>query len=222
MAIVLDSTATGTNFGTAVSVSLNNVAGTFLIAALSYSAGGGLSWSAVSYDSAAMTSQVSANNLGGAVGSQIFSLASPSTGTKTFAATLSGNAAWACALYSFTGVNNVDTTTSSTAGSGTGSISLSASVSANAWIIDCAGNNNTNTMTPGTGQTNRHGALTGFGNEMFCTTNGPLSAGTNGVSWTATSFSQPAYTAIAIDPTASAAAASKFGQSMIPSMRRML
>jgi hypothetical protein len=199
-AIALDNSNSTNGFGTAVSFSYTNTAGNFMVACLGFNGVTAATWSNVQYNGVALTSQIIENNAAGINNANMFTLKSPTTGANNFTATQSASQAWYLTVYTFTGVNDIELVAGNTNGGGTGTLSITTTTAnANDWGIDCSMNGSANVITAGTGQANTQ-TKSQFGAEVFSSTKGPLSAGSNTMSQTASSFAQPAYALVAISP----------------------
>lgn len=203
MAIALDSTSSllVNGGGVSVSAAFVNTAGTYLVLCFGYSAAATHAPFSATYGGVSMTNRIATENAAGNTASIIFTLATPSLGSNTLAVTWDGVSVNRFVnVYSFTGVDSLDTAIGNTLGGGTGTITQAITIANNnEWIIDSAVNNNTNAMTPGVSQTHPLGGnATAGATDFWSSTKENVSAGANTVSWTASGFSQPAYSTIAL------------------------
>lgn len=210
MAIALDSSAAlvGTfGAGTSVSVAFNNVAGTYLVVTLATNSSPTHAPFSATYNGVAMTRVLDTANASGVSDAVIFILALPATGSNTVSITWDAvSINRAAAAYSFTGVDSVDVSGGVIVGpAGLMQVDLTTGF-ANEMMVNVGYNNNANAMTEGAGQTNVFKSNSATGTWATSLKTAPT-AGVNSQSYTATSFSQPAMSAISLKATAASSPA---------------
>lgn len=196
--IALDNTTTSGNNKTSNSASWNHTVATdgvlFVVVSSRNSTDANRPVTSITYNGASLTKACSIQNNSYDLGSEIWYITNPTTGSSasiTVNMTGSGNL-WAAAASSFTGVNTTNAigTSNSTSASST-SISTSITPSqSNSWIIDAVYSKNDGAITPNRTQRSNQ-AVNSSGDHVGHSTTGPVSSSTP-MSWSWSSSGQNA------------------------------
>jgi hypothetical protein len=164
---------------------------------------------AVTFNSLALTQSTQTVDNGGPTTAAIWYRSSPPAGSQTVSITWgTAQSQTAAGVICFSGTNTttpIDIQNCSVAGSGGGTVTVSLTTTVNNdTLYDSLYNNNTNALTSGSGTIQWSAAQSGNTGTAGATKNS-VGIGANSMTYTATSFSQPAYCGIAIELAAAAA-----------------
>jgi hypothetical protein len=161
------------------------------------------------YNGVALTKSTETIDTGGPTYTGIYYLTNPAAGANTVSITfVQAGANKAAGAKCFSGVNTttpVDVANCSVAGSGGTTITVGLTTTVNNDLLsDSALNNAGNVLTSGSG-TLQWASQGGIGaGKAAGSTQGPVGIGTTNMTYTASSFAQPVYCAMAIEPSVAA------------------